>query len=105
MVQVAGRGLNDLLVNVVSLYPKALRSGIGYWTEMVVNSSGSVADMIETAVAVARRPVPGTISGSTEDASAKRLTKLVGRDGIEPPTPGFSVLEMGVVKILEILAL
>jgi len=29
--------------------------------------------------------------GSTEDASAKRLTKLVGRDGIEPPTPGFSV--------------
>ena len=69
MVQVAGRGLNDLLVNVVSLYPKALRSGIGYWTEMVVNSSGYVADMIETAVAVARRP------GETREALAQLLDR------------------------------
>jgi len=69
MAQVAGRGLNDLLVNVVSLYPKALRSGIGYWTEMVVNSSGYVADMIETAVAVARGP------GQTREALAQLLDR------------------------------
>jgi hypothetical protein len=69
MAQVAGRGLNDLLVTVVSLYPKALRSGIGYWTEMVVNSSGYVADMIETAVAVASRP------GQTREALAQLLDR------------------------------
>ncbi len=27
-----------------------------------------------------------------EPVSAKDMRKLVGRDGIEPPTPGFSVL-------------
>lgn len=69
MAQVAGRGLNDLLINVVSLYPKALRAGIGYWTEMVVNSSGYVADMIETAVAVASRP------GQTREAFAQLLDR------------------------------
>lgn len=37
--------------------------------------------------------------------SANYEKKLVGGDGIEAPTPGFPVLEMGVVKILEILAL
>jgi len=40
---------------------------------------------------------------STEDASAKRLTKLVGRDGIEPPTPGFSDLSLGIVKDAKVL--
>src|SRR5262249_2920638 len=56
MAQPAGRGLTDLLVDVASLYPKVLRSGVGYWTEMVVNASGYAADMVETAVAVARKP-------------------------------------------------
>ena len=69
MAQAAGRGLTDLLVNVVSLYPKALRSGVGYWTEMVVNNSGYVADMVETAVAVARRP------GQTREALAQLLDR------------------------------
>jgi len=31
--------------------------------------------------------------------------RLVGRDGIEPPTPGFSVLEHETRKCAEILAL
>jgi hypothetical protein len=69
MAQTAGRGLTDLLVDVVSLYPKALRSGVGYWTEMVVNNSGYVADMVETAVAVARRP------GQTREALAQLLDR------------------------------
>ena len=67
MAQAAGRGLTDLLVDVVSLYPKALRSGVGYWTEMVVSSSGYVADAVETAVAVVRRP------GQTREALAQLL--------------------------------
>jgi hypothetical protein len=33
------------------------------------------------------------------------LKKLVGRDGIEPPTPGFSVLSFNVHKSAEILDL
>src|SRR5262244_3171446 len=56
MAQAVGRGLTELLVDVASLYPKVLRSGVGYWTEMVVNASGYAADMVETAVAVARKP-------------------------------------------------
>ena len=31
--------------------------------------------------------------------------KLVGRDGIEPPTPGFSVLSLGIANDAEVLAL
>ena len=56
MAQSAGRGLTNLFVDVASLYPKTLRAGVGYWTEMVVNTSGYVADVVETAVAVAREP-------------------------------------------------
>jgi len=31
------------------------------------------------------------------------LEKVVGRDGIEPPTPGFSVLSPGPCKCAEVL--
>ncbi len=37
--------------------------------------------------------------------SRKDVKKLVGRDGIEPPTPGFSVLKQDSWKYAEILAL
>jgi hypothetical protein len=69
MAQATGRGLTDLLVDVVTLYPKALRSGVGYWTEMVVNASGYAADVVETTVAVARK------RGQTRDALAELLDR------------------------------
>ena len=69
MAQAAGRGLTDLLVDVATLYPKALRAGVGYWTEMVVNTSGYLADVVEAAVAVARRP------GQTREALAELLDR------------------------------
>jgi len=39
-----------------------------------------------------------------EPVTGKDLKELVGRDGIEPPTPGFSVLKEESLKPAEILA-
>jgi hypothetical protein len=40
-----------------------------------------------------------------EPVSWKGARKLVGRDGIEPPTPGFSDLSLGIVNDAEVLVL
>ena len=39
-----------------------------------------------------------------EPASWKDAKNLVGRDGIEPPTPGFSDLSLGIANGAEVLA-
>jgi hypothetical protein len=36
--------------------------------------------------------VLGKVKAATEAAALRRREKMVGREGIEPPTPGFSVL-------------
>ena len=38
------------------------------------------------------RPVTRPVDQSASEAALQVLRKMVGRDGIEPPTPGFSVL-------------
>ena len=44
------------------------------------------------AVAVIMRAVPATTRLQREEGVRYVAEELVGRDGIEPPTPGFSVL-------------
>lgn len=56
MAQAAKDTLVDLLVSAASIYPAALRHGVGYWSEMVVNTSSYWADLVEAALRVARRP-------------------------------------------------
>jgi hypothetical protein len=38
-----------------------------------------------------------------EPVAWKDARKLVGRDGIEPPTPGFSDLSLGTANVAEVL--
>src|SRR5215510_9877647 len=97
MAQAAGRGLTDLLVDVASLYPKVLRSGVGYWTEMVVNASGYAADMVETAVAVARKP------RQTREALAELLDRyraylVSSGDTLERAIPDFNQAVVSVAR-------
>lgn len=56
MAQTAGRGLHELILEVASTYPAAVRYGGGYWSEMVGNATGHVADILETMIGVAREP-------------------------------------------------
>lgn len=51
-------------------------------------------------------PFLGTIRGLKGNGQLANFYKrLVGRDGIDPPTPGFSILEHETRKCAEILAL
>jgi hypothetical protein len=69
MAQAAGRGLQQMILEVASTYPAAVRYGGGYWSEMVGNVTGHVADMLEALVEVAKEPA----------RSREVMTDLVGR--------------------------
>ena len=69
MAQASGRGLNEVLLEVASIYPAAVRYGGGYWSEAVGNASGYAADVLDAMIRIARRP----------DRSREVLTDLMER--------------------------
>ena len=74
----------------------------GHKTEAVYRRYAIVAESdlreagTKLAVALGTTAATGPLSDNSGDSAkgsfAKWLKKMVGRDGIEPPTPGFSVL-------------
>jgi hypothetical protein len=58
-----------MIMEAVSIYPAVVRYGGGYWSEIVGNLSGQMADVLETMIRVARRP----------DRSQEALTDLLER--------------------------
>lgn len=68
MAQATRRGL-DVMMEVASIYPAAVRYGGGYWSEMVGNVSSQMADVLEAMVHIAARP----------DRSQEALAELVER--------------------------
>jgi hypothetical protein len=49
-------------------------------------------------------PIALSSSGGRGVRPTKDAKKLVGRDGIEPPTPGFSDLSLGIANDAEVRA-
>ena len=56
MAQTAGRGWQDLVMTAAGLYPAAIRSGVGYWSEMAVHASNHLVDVLEAAIRIAKQP-------------------------------------------------
>lgn len=56
MAQARGRGLNEVILEAISIYPAAVRYGGGYWSETMGNTSGYLADVLDAMIRVARRP-------------------------------------------------
>ena len=81
---------------------------VGHKTESVYRRYAIVDEVMLRDAAVklaARRGQSPGQSGlvAIEPASWKEAKKLVGRDGIEPPTPGFSDLCLGIAKNAKVL--
>ena len=80
---------------------------VGHKTESVSRRYAIVDEaMLRDAVvklAAHRGQSPGQSGVVVIETSWKDAKKLVGRDWIEPPTPGFSDLSLGAVKRAEVL--
>src|SRR5262245_48894270 len=56
MAQPAASTFRDMFIGATSMYPAAIRTGVSYWSEMVVNASVYYADIVEAMISVARNP-------------------------------------------------
>ena len=56
MAETVRSGLHAMLVEAAGAYPAAVRYGGGYWSEMVGNASGHMADVLEALIALGTEP-------------------------------------------------